>query len=271
MASGRVSKVKGKVVDLPPSPTIGTATAGAESASVTFTADSSGKGGPAFSYRAVSNPGSVIGTSSSSPITVSGLTAGTPYTFTVAAVNPTGLSPYSSASGQVTPTVPPAYESISTINVGGNASFIQFDGIPSTYKHLQIRLIARVTAGGQYCLVTINGDGTSCNYSAHYMESDGSSTYVYGGANSRPAFCQVSSVANNYQPSIIDILDYTSANKVKVFKGFFAQDYNNTSGTATFMSGAWYNSTNAIDTIRIQPNYNAMFAAGSTFALYGIK
>ena len=56
MASGRLSKVRGKVLDIPNPPTIGTATAGGESVSIAFTADSSGKGGPTRSYIAKSNP-----------------------------------------------------------------------------------------------------------------------------------------------------------------------------------------------------------------------
>jgi hypothetical protein len=45
MASGRLSKVKGKVLDIPNPPTIGTATAaGSQSVAVSFTADSSGAG-----------------------------------------------------------------------------------------------------------------------------------------------------------------------------------------------------------------------------------
>ena len=258
---------------VPQAPTIGTATEGDASATLEFTAG--GTGGSSITNYKYSTDNSTYTAFSpaqtSSPLSISGLTNGTSYSFYLKAVNTNGDSIASSASNSVTPALPGSFESIDIVNVVGNTSYIQFNDIPSTYKHLQIRLIARVTSGGQYCLVTINGDGTSSNYSSHYMESDGSSAYVYGGANSRPAFCQVSSVANNYQPSIIDILDYTSTNKTKTFKGFFAQDFNNTSGTATFMSGAWYNSSTAISTIRITPNYNAMFAAGSTFALYGVK
>ncbi len=87
MASGQVSPKRGKIVDLPIyAPTIGTATDGGNgtSANVAFTAPASTTpGGPIFYYKATSNPGSFAGTASSSPITVSGLTADTSYTFTV--------------------------------------------------------------------------------------------------------------------------------------------------------------------------------------------
>lgn len=82
-------------------PTIGTATAGDASASVVFTP--SGSGATATGFTATSTPGSLTGTGSSSPISVSGLTNGTAYTFTVHATNATGSSAESSASNSVTP------------------------------------------------------------------------------------------------------------------------------------------------------------------------
>lgn len=116
MATGRVSKVKGKVLDIPNPPTIGTATNMDTGGTATIAFTASTVGGPAFSYTALSNPGSITATGTTSPITVTGLTDGTSYTLTVAATNPSGTSEYSSASNSVTTTVPPAR----AIFVGGN-------------------------------------------------------------------------------------------------------------------------------------------------------
>ena len=102
MASGRVSKVKGKIVDLPNIPTIGTATRGIANAQVTFTAPT-GPVGPVNTYALLSNPGSVTATGASSPIKITGLTNNTAYTFTVRANNASGSGSYSSASNSVTP------------------------------------------------------------------------------------------------------------------------------------------------------------------------
>jgi hypothetical protein len=90
-------------LQVPNAPTIGTATAGAGSASVTFTAPSNVGGSAITSYTVISSPGSIIGTGASSPITVSGLTNGTAYTFTVVATNAYGTGPASAASNSVTP------------------------------------------------------------------------------------------------------------------------------------------------------------------------
>lgn len=85
----------------PGAPTIGTATAGASSATVTYTAPSD-LGAGSITYTAISTPGSFTGTGAS-PITVSGLTNGTAYTFKVTAATPGGTGPVSAASNSVTP------------------------------------------------------------------------------------------------------------------------------------------------------------------------
>jgi hypothetical protein len=134
MASGRLSKVKGKVLDIPTPPTIGTATAaGSQSVAVSFTADSSGAGGPTFSYTVTSSPGSITATGTSSPITVTGLTNGTAYTFTVKATNPTGSSSSTAASNSVTP-----FTSIGTTGQGGGIIFYDAGSTLSWGRYLEV-------------------------------------------------------------------------------------------------------------------------------------
>jgi alpha-tubulin suppressor-like RCC1 family protein len=104
LSSQANAKAAGTWPRLPGAPTIGTATAGDASASVTFTAPID-PGVPATitSYTVTSSPGGFTGTGSASPITVSGLTNGTAYTFTVTATNVAGTGPASAASNSVTP------------------------------------------------------------------------------------------------------------------------------------------------------------------------
>jgi hypothetical protein len=92
---------------VPDAPTIGTATGGNASASVTFTAPADVGGGAITGYSVVSTPSGIIGTGASSPVTVSGLSNGTPYTFKVFATNAYGPSPLSAASNSVTPAMQP--------------------------------------------------------------------------------------------------------------------------------------------------------------------
>jgi uncharacterized protein (TIGR02145 family) len=94
------------VTTVPGAPTIGTATAGNGQASVPFTAPASDGGSAITSYTATSNPGDITGTISqagSGTVTVTGLTNGTAYTFTVTATNSVGTSAASAASNSVTP------------------------------------------------------------------------------------------------------------------------------------------------------------------------
>jgi hypothetical protein len=102
-------------VSVPSAPTIGTATAtSATSASVTFTASASNGGALITSYTAVSSPGNITGTSSTSPITVNGLSAGTSYTFTVYATNSVGNSASSAPSNSIATTTVPGAPTIGT-------------------------------------------------------------------------------------------------------------------------------------------------------------
>ena len=92
------------VTTVPQAPTIGSVSPGIQSASVPFTAN--GTGGKAITlFTATGSPGG-SGTNTVSPISVTGLTAGQPYTFTVTATNGNGTSLASSVGGPVTPSAP---------------------------------------------------------------------------------------------------------------------------------------------------------------------
>lgn len=107
MAVNSTSSKSEKIIDIPGdnAPTIGTASgSGSNKASVAFTAGSStGVGGLTLSYTITSNPGSFTATGTTSPITITGLSNGTAYTFTAANANPSGAGAVSAASNSVTP------------------------------------------------------------------------------------------------------------------------------------------------------------------------
>ena len=96
---------------LPGAPTISAATAGDSAATLTWTTPSS-NGSAITGYvvtpyiGATAQPTQTFSTATTQ--TVTGLTAGTAYTFTVAAVNQAGTGPASAASSPVTPNSPPS-------------------------------------------------------------------------------------------------------------------------------------------------------------------
>lgn len=96
-----ISAFFASLFDAPGAPGITAVTAGNAQASVSFTAPKSDL--TITSYTAVANPGGIQGTGTASPITVSGLTNGTTYTFKVTATSNAGTSKPSSASMAVTP------------------------------------------------------------------------------------------------------------------------------------------------------------------------
>ena len=101
---GPVSSSNGRK---PGTPIIGTATAGNAQATVAFTEPSYlGKPNSSLTYTAVSSPSSIQNTGSASPITVTGLSNETAYTFTVKLNNTVMDSDFSSASNSVTPVAP---------------------------------------------------------------------------------------------------------------------------------------------------------------------
>ena len=107
---------------VPGAPTNVVATTGNTTASVAFTAPTNNGGSVITGYTVRSNPGNITVTGSTSPITVTGLTNGTAYTFTVVATNAVGNSVASAASTSVTPGPPPFTCGTSTVSdIDGNA------------------------------------------------------------------------------------------------------------------------------------------------------
>lgn len=96
------------VATVPGAPVIGVATAGDGLMNVLFSAPASNGGSNIIGYRVTLSDGT-IATGAASPITVAGLTDGTPYTAVVQALNAIGYSAPSAASNAVTPTLPPLY------------------------------------------------------------------------------------------------------------------------------------------------------------------
>jgi hypothetical protein len=166
---------------VPGAPTIGTATAGNASASVSFTAPTPNGGSAITGYTVTSSPGGKTGTGTSSPITVSGLTNGTAYTFTVTATNAIGTGAASGASNSVTPVAPNA----SPINIGLSATAINEN--VSTNSIIGTLSSTDPDTGNSFTYTLVAGTGSADNAS---FNISGSSLRI----NSSPNY----EVKNNY-------------------------------------------------------------------------
>lgn len=145
------------VTELPGTPTIGTAVGGNASASVAFTPPAAGTAPTITGYTATSSPSGITGTGASSPITVSGLTNGTAYTFTVTASNSDGTGSASAASNSVTPSVGP------TINTQPTAQTAKI-GATATFTAAATASTAPLTAQWQKDGVNISGATNTTSY-----------------------------------------------------------------------------------------------------------
>lgn len=177
---------------------------------------------------------------------------------------------------------PTSYESIAAISVTTGTDSIQFASIPSTYTHLQVRFIAQSTVSSNYAqslAVTFNGD-TGANYSRHFVggyTGGYSATSAAGDASQSRidffgGFTSANFNSSMFGAGILDVLDYGSTVKYKTGRLFAGGDGNTSStlvSTVGLSSGLW-RSTAAITSIELRAG-NGQIAAGSKFALYGIK
>ncbi len=113
-------------VGLPSAPTITNVARGNAQVTVTFNPPSSNGGSPITSYKVTSNPGGITAAGAASPITVTGLTNGQSYTFTVQAININGAGAASAPSAAVTPATVPGAPSIIGVVAGDTIATVNF-------------------------------------------------------------------------------------------------------------------------------------------------
>ena len=155
----------------------------------------------------------------------------------------------------------PTYTPLANLTLGSSAASVTFSSISQAYRDLVLVATPISTINDGYLALQFNG--SSSNYSMVNMEGNGTSTYSY-------TYSQIWVTLNNQNmwttPStfLINVMDYkqTDKHKTALLKG----------GTASQSLGAsvgrWADTT-AITSVTLQAT-SATFAAGSTFALYGI-
>jgi hypothetical protein len=191
----------------------------------------------------------------------------------------TNLQKYNDFLGPNAAFFPSSYESIATVTGTGSAGSITFSSIPSTYKHLQIRAIAKDTntAGNTTLSVEMrfNGD-TGSNYAYHELRGDGSTASTNAASSQTKivvfnASLRETVATSSMGVSIIDVHDYSSTTKNKTVR--YISGVNKNLGTTddriSLGSGLWIN-TAAITSVTLIPTQTA-FSTSTVFSLYGIK
>ena len=169
-------------------------------------------------------------------------------------------------------------EAIATVYLEADAVSVTFSSIPQTYEHLQLRYtLALNTTNNAYQRLWL-GDGsvdTGTDYSDHYMYGHDSATAAASGSGGSQGIYLGQAPGSLDRawsgPTIVDILDYVSTDK-----NTSVMIFNWDGGTETyadyltFGSGLW-ESTAAVDTIKIDNRYAHNLLRGSEFSLYGLN
>jgi hypothetical protein len=178
----------------------------------------------------------------------------------------------------VTPAFQPigSFDSLATAVVpsGGSAS-VTFSGIPTQYRHLQIRGIAKTTSSG-WLSAQFNDDATAGRYQRHFIFGDGaggtgssgwsgttsSNNIVFGYSNS--------SSGSSFNAFVWDIIDYADTSKGKTTKSLMGLDMNGGGGFIELVSGGYFFASTAITKIVIAGE-SGNLAEFSKFSLYGVN
>jgi hypothetical protein len=203
-----------KIVDVPDTPTnvvatnVGTSRA-FNNGSATISVDAL-TGGIPTTYTATSTPGSLTGTSATSPVTVTGLDSSTSYTFTVVAGNTTGTSGSSAASNSITSTTVPGIPTVGTATIVSGTSITLAFTAPATggsaitgYTVVSNPSVALTTSAGTTSPVTATGtfdaaQGYTFTIAAINANGTGSASSA---SNSIQPYNPVYSLVNTYTSS----------------------------------------------------------------------
>jgi len=225
---GFASVVEASSATVPDAPTSVSATIGNTQSTVSFTVPSNNGGATITGYTVTSNPGSFTASGASSPITVTGLTNGTAYTFTVVATNSVGNSSASDASNSVTPavvtTVPGAPTALS-VTAGNAQATVSFtapasNGGATITGYTITSNPGSITASGAASPIIVTGltNGTAYTFTAVATNSVGNSV--------------ASAASNSVTPSQVNlaagkvISGYPSSEITNITDGSMTTKYN---------------------------------------------
>lgn len=161
--------------------------------------------------------------------------------------------------------------------VGSSTSSVTIN-VPSTYRHLEMRVMGRNSRpnvnGPNWC--NPNNDTNTANYVTQYFYSFGTSSTNIGAAwsNSEGGLSLNSAgstaASNIYGVATAVILDYNDTDKWKTYIQTGALSNNNSGDEVSGPTAGMWKSTAAITSLVFRP-FTSPFTEGTTIAVYGLK
>lgn len=168
-----------------------------------------------------------------------------------------------------------SFESIATASGTGSSATITLSSIPSTYQHLQIRILGRSTAAQTNTDLYIRYNSSTSGYANHGIQADGSIADTKTDINGAEmiiyrSLTGDSAAAGIMGAALIDIDDYASTTKNKTLRCLSGQTRPADAQGTLFVQGGFLNNTAAISSLTFTlgvGNWNT----ASRISLYGIK
>jgi len=178
------------------------------------------------------------------------------------------------------------YELIASEILGSSQASVTFSSLgdySSTYKHLQIRVVAktdRASEATDSLRLIVNGNTTNTSYASHILLGTGSNVFSdaatgdVAGTRTVGQLAATEAPAGVYYPTVIDILDPFSTTKNKTTRsltGTDAPDFGGSRARMIELRSNLFLSTSSVTSLELNKRFGSNFVAGSRFSLYGIK
>lgn len=157
-----------------------------------------------------------------------------------------------------------AMVALANITLGSAQSTVTFSSIPSTYRDLRLVVDVLNTSSSNQTNIQLNAD-TASNYSRVIMAGQAATGATSASASGTSIVCMGWSAPDNATRVLLtaDFLDSSATDKHKSV--LLRSNHGN---EIDAVAARWAN-TSAITSIKLYPD-SSTFAAGSTFALYGV-
>lgn len=161
--------------------------------------------------------------------------------------------------------------------LSGNQASVTFSNLnsyASTYRHLQVRVVARSATGSTFDALRFrfNGD-TGANYARHALWGTAANVDWAGASSETRGYIGYldgnTATGNSFAATIIDIFEPFSTTKTKTLRGRGGIQNQTSSFTAHF--GSLWNSTSAVTSLVFESDSTSNILANSRFSLYGIR